>query len=153
MNFMKSRRKALRSLISEKIVNIADFRSMRNGRQSRRLAVVSENKELCAGLSEQLKSHAEVVPFDSRFSLEQGLKSGEWDGVLLDQRTLKDDALSLCEKLKKSSKLEDLFVVIISDTNDKTVVRSGYEKGCDEWISRAEDVPHLARLLSHHLSN
>lgn len=149
---MKSRRKALKSLISEKIVNISDFRSMRNGRQARRLAVVSDNKVLCDGLTEQLKGQAEVVTFDSRFSLEQGLKNGEWDGVLLDQRSLKDDALSLCEKLKKNSKLEDLFVVIVSDKNDKDIVRTGYEKGCDEWITRADDVSHLARLLSHHLT-
>lgn len=149
---MKSRRKAIKSLISEKIVNISDYRSIRNGRQSRRLAVVSDNKAMCEGLAEQLKANADVVVFENRFALEQGLKSGEWDGVLLDQRTLRDDALSLCEKLKKNSKQEELFVVIVSNVNDKDTVRAGYEKGCDEWISRADDVTHLTRLLTHHLS-
>ncbi len=150
---MKSRRKALKSLISEKVVNIGDFRSLRNGRPSRRLAVVSESKALCDGLIEQLKAQADVVAFDGRFSLEQGLKSGEWDGVLLDQRTLKDDTFGLCEKIKRAQKSEEIFVVIISDKNDKDIIRQGYEKGCDEWISRADDVNHLARLLTHHLSN
>jgi len=150
---MKSKRKALKSLISEKIVNIGDYRSMRSGKQARRLAVVSDNKELCDGLVDQLKSSADVVAFDSRFSLEQGLKSSEWDGVLLDQRTLKDDTANLCEKIKKGAKSDEVFVVIVSDTTDKDIVRVGYEKGCDEWITRADDVSHLARLLSHHLGN
>lgn len=149
---MKSRRKALKSLTSEKIVNIADFRNIRNGRAQRRLAIVTDNKTMFEGLKEQLKAQADVFMFDSRFSLEQGLKTGEWDGVLLDQRLLQDDALSLCEKLKKNSKLEELFVVIVSDKNDKDIVRAGYEKGCDEWITRADDVNHLTRLLTHHLS-
>lgn len=150
---MRSRRKALKSLIAEKIVNIGDYRTMRNGKQARRLAVVSDNKALCDGLIEQLKPQADVVAFDGRFSLEQGLKNSEWDGVLLDQRTLKDDTANLCEKIKKSSKSEEVFVVIVSDKNDKDIVRSGYEKGCDEWITRADDVSHLARLLTHHLGN
>lgn len=149
---MKSRRKALKSLIGEKIVSIADYRSMRNGKTARRLGVVTDNKALAEGLAEQLKLKAEVVTFDSRFALEQSLKSGEWDGVVLDERMLRDEAQGLCEKIKKNQKLEDVFVVILSEKSDKDTVRVGYEKGCDEWITKADDVTHLARLLSHHLN-
>jgi DNA-binding response OmpR family regulator len=149
---MKSRRKAMKSLVGEKVVKISDYRAMRNGRSSRRLAVVTDKKELAEGLTEELRSKAEVLVFDSRFALEQALKGGEWDGVVLDERVLRDEASSLCEKIKKNSKLEDVFVVILSELTDKEVVRIGYEKGCDEWITKAQDVTHLARLLSHHLN-
>ena len=148
---MKSRRKALKTLTSEKVVNISDYRAIRNGRQNRKLAVVTSEKSLAEGLKEQLKSQVDLIVFENRFSLEQGLKGAEWDGTLLDQRTLKDDTMPLCEKLKRQSKADDMFVVIVSDKNDKDIVRQGYEKGCDEWITRADDIPHLARLLSHHL--
>jgi len=148
---LKSRRKALRSLTQEKVVNIGDYRNLRNGRSLRRMAVVSTDKVLLEGLLPQLATQAEVVAFDGRFSLEQGLKNGDWDGVLLDERSLQDDTLSLCEKLKKQSKYEDLFVVIISDKGTKDLVRSSYEKGCDEWITRTDDMNLLARLLSHHM--
>lgn len=149
---MKSRRKAIRTLAQEKIVNIGDYRNLRNGRSARRLAVVTTDKPMADGLKEQLASQAEIVVFDSRFSLEQALKTGEWDGVLLDERTLHEDTLSLCEKIKKNSKSEELFVVILSDNSSKDLVRQGYEKGCDEWITKTDDVPHLARLLVHHIS-
>jgi DNA-binding response OmpR family regulator len=70
----------------------------------------------------------------------------------LDERVLQEEASTLCEKIKKNSKLEDVFVVILSEVTDKEAVRIGYEKGCDEWITKAQDVTHLARLLSHHLN-
>ena len=103
-------------------------------------------------LNEQLQTSAEIQIFDSRFSLEQGLKNGEWDGVVLDERTLHEDALSLCEKLKRQNRFEDLFVIILSNDSSKEIVRLGYEKGCDEWITRLDDTNHLARLLSHHMA-
>lgn len=148
---MKSRRKALRSLTQEKIVNIGDYRQIRQGRSIRRLAVVTGEKALFDSLVVQLQGQAELQYCDSRFSLEQSLKLGEWDGVVLDERLLHEDALSICEKLKKQTKIEDLFVVIISDQGAKELVRSGYERGCDEWITRPDDVTHLVKLLSHHL--
>lgn len=149
---MKSRRKALKSLTQEKVVNIADYRTIRNGRSLRKVAVVTNDQNLITELTAHLQNQAEIVGFDSRFSLEQGLKQGEWDGVLLDERLLQDDALTLCEKVKKQNKFEDLFVVIISDNSSKDLVRVSYEKGCDEWITRVDDANHLSRLLVHHLS-
>jgi DNA-binding response OmpR family regulator len=149
---MKSKRKALKSLIQSKVVDISDYRSMRLGKASRKLAIVSDQPEFAAGLKSQLEAQAEVQIFDGRFSLEQGLKSGEWDGIVLDHRSLKDDALTLCEKLKKNAKSDEMFVVIISENGDKDLVRTGYEKGCDEWITRLDDASHLSRLLMHHLA-
>jgi DNA-binding response OmpR family regulator len=148
---MKSKRKALKNLTQEKIVNIGDYRDLRNGRSVRRLAVVTTDQDMIERLQPELQTQAEISVFDGRFSLEQALKTGEWDGVLLDERTLHEDALSLCEKIKKQTRAEELFVVILSDQSTKDLVRAGYEKGCDEWITRVDDVPHLARLLSHHL--
>lgn len=149
---MKSRRKALKSLTQEKIVSIGDYRKIRQGKSLRRLAVLTDQKDFFESLVQQLSSQAELVLCDSRFSLDQSLKLGEWDGVVLDERLLGQDVLAVCEKLKKQTKAEDLFVVIISDKASKDLVRLGYEKGCDEWITRTEDVAHFAKLLSHHLS-
>ncbi len=149
---IKARRKAMRSLLQGKVVNISDYRTLRTGRGSRKIALVSDNKVLVAGLKESLKNDAEVVDFEGRFSLEQALKSGEWDGIVLDDRTLKDDTLVLCEKLKRHGKFEDVFLMIVSLNDSKDVVRLGYEKGCDEWVTKPDSVEHVSRLLSQHLS-
>ena len=149
---MKSKRKALKNLTQEKVVNIGDYRDLRNGRSIRRLAIVTTDQAVIEGLKKELQGNAEVYAFDSRFSLEQNLKNGEWDGVLLDERNLHEDAIALCEKIKKQIRSEDLFVVILSDNSEKEIVRSGYEKGCDEWITRLDDVTHLSRLISHHMN-
>lgn len=146
---MKSRRRALKSLSQEKVVDIADYRQLRVGKTSRRLAIVTNDTAIIEGLKAQIQD-AEVFAFDSRFSLEQALKSGEWDGVVLDQRDLGEDAVLICEKLKRQSKTEDLFVFILSNTETKELVREGFEKGCDEWIT-CIDPTHLARLIGHHL--
>lgn len=150
---MKTKRKALKTLLSEKIVNIGQYRNLRNGHGVRRIAMVTTDQPMLKGVQEQLGSLVEVSGFDSRFSFEQALKQHEWDVVLLDERALRDDTLVLCEKLKRQSKLEDLFVVILSPNISKDFVRLGFEKGCDEWISRFDDPVHLARLLSQHISN
>ncbi len=149
---MKSRRKALKTLTQEKVVQISDYRNLKNGRSMRRLALVSSDKELAENLQKEFQDDdIEVHLFDSRFSLEQALKLGDWDGVLLDERNLRDDALSVCEKLKKTAKTDELIVMIISNNVSKDVIRQGYEKGCDEWITRLDDVNLLAKLLAHHL--
>ena len=150
-NAMKTRRKALKSLLSEKVVSIGDYRSLRNGPRVRKLALVTTDQKMSEGLTENLKSDAELSVFDSRFSLEQALKQGDWDGVILDEKTLSEEALSLCEKLKRQVKFEDLFVVILSTNSSKEMVREGYEKGCDEWITQVGDMSQLAKLLIHHL--
>ncbi len=149
---LKTKRKALKTLLQEKVVSIGEYRDLRSGRGARRIAVVSTDKEMCKGLTQYLEGKAEIVEFDSRFSLEQALKQGEWDGILLDERTLHEDTLSLCEKLKRQNKLDDIFVIILSGNSSKEIVRLGYEKGCDEWITRFDDVNHLARLLSQHMA-
>ena len=149
---MKSRRKALRVMSQEKVVNISNYRDLRNGRSARKVALVTTDKNLIEGLKEQLKDQAELQAFDGRFALEQGLKSGEWDGILLDERTLSKEALTLCEKIKRQGKFEELFVVILSNDASKDLVREGYEKGCDEWITKVDDYAHLARLVSHHMN-
>ncbi len=148
---MKTRRRAIKSLLSEKVVNIGDYRSIRNGRSIRRLAFVSSDKAMFEKLCGELKDQAEFQFFETRFSLEQALKNGEWDGVVLDERNLNEDALALCEKLKKNFRQEEMFIFILSEKASKDIVRLGYEKGCDEWITRLDDAAHLARLLAHHL--
>ena len=153
---MKSRRKALRSLTQEKVVSIGDYRKLRHGKTLKRVAFVTSDKALAEGIKAhfQTSSETEIHLFDGRFSLEQALKTGEWDGVLLDERAMREDAIALCEKLKRhSSKFEDLFVVILSDNADKELIRKGYESGCDEWISKMGDTTNLARLLEHHISD
>ena len=148
----KTRRKALKSLLQEKVVNIADYRTLKTGRGPRRLALVTTDAVLASALEELLKSNVEVHKFDSRFSLEQGLKNSEWDGVILDERTLRDDTLSLCEKLKRQNKMEELVVLILSANVTKEVVKEGFEKGCDEWVTKFDDANYLARLVQQHLN-
>ena len=148
---LKARRKALKNLLQEKVVNISDFRSLATGRAVRRIAIASADKSLAEGLISRLKGVAEVSAFESRFLLEQALKSQEWDSVVLDERTLVDDTMALCEKIKRQGKGDDVFVMILSENSSKEVVRQGFEKGCDEWVTKLENIDHLARLLSQSL--
>lgn len=148
---LKAKRKGLKNLLQEKVVNIGEYRSLKTGRGVRRIGLVSSDETMIEGLKNALQGQADVLAFASRFQLEQALKQGEWDGVLLDERALRDDTLALCEKLKRQNKLEDLFVIILSANSSKDLVRQGYEKGCDEWITRFDDVNHLARLLTQHM--
>jgi CheY-like chemotaxis protein len=149
---LKTRRKALKSLLSEKVVNIGDYRSLRSGRGMRKIAMVTNDQQIVKGLQEELGDHVELAVFDSRFSFEQALKQNEWDIALLDERVLRDDTLTLCEKIKRQNKLDDLFVIILSPNASKDLVRQGFEKGCDEWVSKFDDARHLARLLSQHIN-
>lgn len=152
---VRSKRKAIKSLAQSKIVDISDYRKLQHGGNATKLAFVTEDKEMYDKLQESTKKGAQVELFDSRFSFEQTLKtknSGDWDAVILDERSLKEEALSLCEKLKRQSKLEDLVLLIVSDDSSKKKVREALEKGCDEWITRMDDVTGIRRLLEHHLN-
>jgi len=149
---VKSRRKALRTLSQEKVVNIGDYRHLKTGHNIKQMAFVTKDKALFEGVKAQLEELAEVTFFDSIFALEKSLKKEEWDGIVIDHRDFSDEVIVLTEKLKKEAKMEDVFVVILSNDSSKEVVREGYEKGIDEWITRLDDEEYLAKLLSHHLS-
>jgi len=150
---VKSKKKAIKDLTQSKVVNISDYRSLQKGQEGQKIALVSEDKALFEELKKLLPERIELKCLESRFALEQSLKnSEEWDAILLDERELKDEAISLCEKLKRQNKMEELVLFILSGTNEKDKVRAGLEKGCDEWISRPEDATGILRLLDHYLN-
>lgn len=149
---MKSKKKALKSLTQSKVVSIGEYRSLRQGREAQCLAVVTQDQKFFEEVKKSLPAFLDVRHFDGRFSFEQAVKSKEWDALILDERQLKDEALSLCEKLKRQSQMDELLVVILSNDSSKDRVRQGLEKGCDEWVTKPEDVLSLARLLDHHLN-
>jgi DNA-binding response OmpR family regulator len=149
---VKSKKKALKSLTQSKVVSIGEYRNLRQGREAQCLAVVTKNQAFFDEVKKGLPSFLDVRHFDGRFSFEQALKSKEWDALILDERELKDEALGLCEKLKRQSHMDELLVVILSNDSSKDRVRQGLEKGCDEWVTKPEDVSSLVRLLDHHLN-
>lgn len=148
----KSKRKAIKDLAQSKVVNIGDYRELSRVKESQKLALISTDKSLGESLKTALAPKRELEVFDSRFSFEQKLKAQEWDAVLLDQRDMGDEALQLCEKLKRQGPLEDSIMMILSNSSEKDLVRRGLEKGCDEWVTRFDDPTHLTRLIDHYLS-
>ena len=148
----KSRRKAMKTLTQSKIVDIADYRDLKQGKELLRIAVVSPNKEMLEGLKTEFQDAINLESFDSRFAFEQALKAKDFDAAILDETSLGDDALQLCERVKRQQKMEDLVIFILSNSNAKDKVRSGLEKGCDEWLSTPDDFSGVHRLLKHHLS-
>lgn len=152
MTELKSKKKAMKSLTQSKVVDIADFRSLQTGKEPQKVALVSADKNYAEELRGVLPEGLALLAFDSRFSFEQALKSNDFDALILDERNLHDDALSLCEKLKRQNHMDELIVLILSEDKSKEKVREGLEKGCDEWVTRVDDYTALARLLDHHLS-
>ena|GEM_PF-4839641 len=153
MSVVKSKRKSIKSLAQSKIVNIADYRDLQKGQEAQSIAVLTKDEKLFSSLKEILSDNLNVCQLDSRFALEQSLKSNqEWDAILIDERDLKDEALNLCEKLKRQNKMDETILFILSDDSSKDRVRSGLEKGCDEWVTRLSDMSGVARLLDHYLS-
>ncbi len=149
---MKSKKKALKSLTQSKVVSIGEYRSLRQGREAQSIAVITKEKAYFETIKAGLPSFLDVRHFDGRFAFEQALKSKEWDALIIDERELKDEALNLCEKLKRQNHMDELLVVMLSDDSSKDRVRAGLEKGCDEWLTKPEDVQGLVRLLDHHLN-
>lgn len=116
------------------------------------IALVGQSEELYEALKKALPEEVEFVLFDSRFSFEKAVKDKEWSAVLIDETSLKEDAVALCEKLKRQNRMEELVVIILSDAAPKDQVRQAFEKGADEWVGRLEDPNGIIRLLDHHVS-
>lgn len=149
---VKSKKKALKSLTQSKVVSIGEYRSLRQGREAQSIAIVTSDQKFFDTMKASLPTFLEIKNFDGRFSFEQAVKSKEWDALILDEREMKDDALGLCEKLKRQAHMDELLVIIVSNDSSKDRVRAGLEKGCDEWVTKPEDVGGLVRLLDHHLN-
>ena len=47
--------------------------------------------------------------------------------------------------------LDTLDYFAVEDIGDKDLIRRGFEKGCDEWITKIDDSQGMIRLLGHHL--
>lgn len=150
---MKSKRKAIKDLAQSKIVNISDYRELQTGQEAQRIAIVTPNQEYFEKLRQEFPEALHIERFEGRFAFEQSLKSQqEWDAVLLDERDLKDEALQICEKMKRQNRQEELVLFILSEDASKDRVRTGLEKGCDEWVTRVEDTSGIVRLLDHHIN-
>lgn len=149
---VKSRKKAMKDLAQSKIVNIKDYRSLRQKRDARKVVVVSGNETLVEQMKNALPQGVELKHFENRFAFEQGNnKNADWDVLFLDERELEDEAIQLCEKIKRQSKMEDVVVFILSEKSDKEKVREGFEKGCDEWVTKLDDIESVVGLIDHHL--
>jgi len=148
----KSKRKQIKDLAQSKIVDISNYRELSKGREAQKIAIITDDKALIDGLKESLGAGRELEIYEGRFPFEQKLKSTEWDAVLLDQRLLKDDTLLICEKMKRQNHMEEVVIIVLSDSADKELVREGLEKGCDEWLTRVEDTMGVVKLIDHYLS-
>lgn len=152
MSVVKSKKKAIRNLAQSKVVDIGDYRDLQGSQESQKIAFISSDQDLFTSFVESLPKNIESERFDSRFDFEKTMKSKDWDALILDERSLKDEALNLCEKLKRQQMMDELVVFILSEDTTKEKVRSGLEKGADEWVSGEQSASSLIRLLDHHLN-
>lgn len=149
---MKSKRKALKGLAKDKIVDISDFRKLQSQKSMLRVGFITQDESLIEALKEKSDEKFELAVFDGRFAFEQKLKKDAFDALLIDERVAETDAIGLCEKLKRQLSLDELVVFILSNDKAKEKVREGLEKGCDEWVTRLDDPAGLVRLIEHYLS-
>lgn len=95
-----------------------------------------EDSELDQKIVQSLFSDDHVVTVPDEKSALFEIKKNRFDVVLLDLNLKESDGLELCQKIKSSSDLADIPVMIVSSRSDVGDKVLGFEFGADDYIQK-----------------
>jgi len=133
-----------------KVVNLEEYRQMRERREPATVLVVDDERSLCQALARILeKEGLRVVAVAGDDELRRAIETNPVDIILLDIQLPWLDGLEFCSALKAEPALRDIPVILLSGHVSKDDIRKGFEAGCDEYLTKPLDMNRLVRTLKY----
>lgn len=135
-----------------KVVNLEEYRQMRERREPATVLVVDDERALSQALSRLLEKEGfRVTAVAGAEELRRALETVPVDLILLDIQLPWLNGLEFCSALKAEPALRDIPVILLSGHVSKDDIRKGFEAGCDEYLTKPVDTNRLARTLKYML--
>jgi DNA-binding response OmpR family regulator len=108
--------------------------------RKKKIIIIDDEELICKVLSLRLSNEGYIVDtaLDGNEGLDKITKSS-YDLAIIDVGLPKIDGNTLCELIKKNSKLKDMKVIILTGKNLVGDVEKAYESGADVYFSKPYD--------------
>lgn len=105
------------------------------------LLIVDDDEEIRSLLNEFFLRHShEVSVAENGAAMFEKLENQAIDLVILDVMLLREDGISLCQKLRATSRVPVIMLTAASDSTDRVV---GLEVGADDYVTKPFDQREL----------
>lgn len=136
-------------IVNKKVVSLADFRDLRNKVETRSILVVDDDEIMRSALKRILENEGyNVIMAVDGLELSKILETTRLDLILLDVNLPWVDGYELCRLIKDHHALKDVPLVFVSARKSKTDIQSGFDAGCNDYVTKPFDIDHMTGVIN-----
>ena len=121
------------------------------GTSGPRLAIVEDNADLLAYLTQQLGAYYRVTPFNDSAGALENLFADPPDLVVSDIMMPGLDGIALARRLRHDPRTAEVPVVLLSAREEVEAKLAGFEAGADDYVHKPFELPELRARIEIHL--
>jgi two-component system aerobic respiration control protein ArcA len=140
--------------LSEKVVNLADYRLLRRSRGQRIILVVDHESDERTALVKSLEAQGySVLSAGSEEELAEVIADSSFDLVILDLSLSWLNGFEFCRLIKRNDLLRQIFIMFCGKDAAKDQIKKAFEAGCDDYAKKPFEVPRLLKTIKYFLGN
>ena len=141
-------------MAEKEVVNLADFRALRNAIQAKTILVVDDEEVMRNALKRILEAEGyKVMLAEDGLDLSKILEDTRLDMILLDVNLPWVDGFELCKLIKGHYSLREVPLILVSARNDKEDVNKGFESGADDYVTKPFDVEEMVAAIRERMAD
>ena len=142
-----------KKIASQKIVNLADYRTLKKRRESHSILVVDDDRIILSALKRILeaKGYRVLVARDG-VELSRVLEISRLHMFLLDINLPWIDGYELCRLIKSHPLHRNIPLILMSALSRQSDIEKGYRCGCDDYIIKPFDMDHITQTVDEVLT-
>ncbi len=136
-------------IAKEKVVNLQDFRDMKNKAEPATLLVIEDDETMRAALKRIFESEGyRVITAADGTQLSSVLEDQSLDMIILDIGLPWINGFELAELMKDHADLKRIPLIFISGLTSDADVKRGFEVGADDYIKKPFDVEKIKKTVN-----
>ncbi len=140
--------------LSEKVVDLAEYRTLRKTQAVKAVLVIDDDRELEEPLSKALEKRGFRTLFATDAEKLAGIIEGNtFDLALVNPGLDWVDGFEFCQLIKGNQSLRGIPIILISPESGQPQIRKGFEAGCDEYLTKPFKLERLVRTIKYFLVN
>ena len=139
-------------MISDKVVSLSDFRTMKQDVASPAILVVDDEEIMRNAIKRILESNEyRVVVAEDGIALSKAIDENKFSLIVLDVNLPWVDGYELCRLLKANVSLKTIPIVLISARKTQEDIQKGFEAGCNDFVTKPFEVDHILATIEKQL--
>ncbi len=136
-------------IVGKKVVNLSDFRELRQKIETRQILVVDDDEIMRSALKRILENEGyKVLLAVDGLELSKILETTRLDLILLDVNLPWVDGYELCRLIKEHHSLKEVPLVLVSARKSKQDIDAGFEAGCNDYVTKPFDIDYMTGVIN-----